>query len=768
MMSTFRVLTAAGLVFLSSWATPAKEFTPAQSGRITQVVAGLLEAYHLLGAPLDDTMAERFLKNYFDALDYNHMIFLQSDVDEFTRRYGDTLDEMTKAGIPKPAFDIFARYLERLQQRQQWVEELLDSPFDFTKEESYQPSRNKEPWPKDDAEARDLWRRRIKGELLQDRVAKQLAALEKAETADTARAPATQPSAVDAAAPPRAADAKATDPGEAIETIRKRYRRLLRTMKEFDTEEILSAYLGALARAYDPHSGYMGPTEVENFEITNVRLSLTGIGASLSRNDDGYTEIVRLIAGGPADLSKQLKPKDRIIAVAQGDGEWVDVIDEKLAKVVQMIRGPKGTEVRLRIIPGDAADGSERKEVRLIRDEVKLEELHAKARLIEYTPPDGQTLRLGVIVLPEFYERTTEDVEKLIARLKEEGVAGLILDLRRNGGGLLHQAIGLTGLFVNTGPVVQVKETHRRPQVLSDEEAGAAFEGPLVVLVNHLSASASEIVAAALQDYGRAVIVGDQTTHGKGTVQQLLSLDRAVGMKDLPNPGKLKLTVSKFYRIAGGTTQKHGVTPDVVLPSVLDHMELGEASLPNCLEADRIPALDYPRSGRVGPLLDELRRRSTERLQQSEEFRFIQEDIDRLKAQKQTKTVSLNETERVHEKLEEKHRLAARKAARSARKDAPYRVLLLSLENAEKHQPLTPLAQARAKDAAEPAAEDDTEDTPDAQDPRADPYLAEALNVLTDLTHLLAKNGGQPLADTKPALSPPPGSPAPKGLSRED
>ncbi|MDP2325770.1 MAG: carboxy terminal-processing peptidase, partial [Gammaproteobacteria bacterium] len=416
---------------------------------------------------------------------------------------------------------------------------------------------------------------------------------------------------------------------------------------EFDEEEILSAYLSALARAYDPHSDYMSPSEAKQFEIASIKLSLSGIGALLQW-EDGYTRIRSLVPGGPAEQSKLLKPKDRIVAVAQGAEEPVDVVEMRLNKVVELIRGKKGSEVRLTIVPADSEDGS-RRVIRLVRDDIKLSEQLSKARIIDL-PVGDRTVALGVIVLPQFYENCARDVEKLIVRLKEEKVEGLVLDLRRNGGGILEEAIELTGLFIREGPVVQVKNHTGITRVLEDEDSRVVWEGPLVVAVGHASASASEIVAAALQDYGRALVVGDAATHGKGTVQTLVPLSQFFNRAILTsNAGKVKFTVSKFYRIAGGTTQKYGVIPDIALPSPLDPMELGEAYLPNCLPADRTTPADYRRQDVVQPYLATLRDRSANRVAASRDFAFILEDIEEIKQRKADPSLSLNEARRLTE-----------------------------------------------------------------------------------------------------------------------
>jgi len=702
-------------VFLAGASARAVEFTREQAGRIAKSVGDLLDRAHYKGAPLNDAVAETHLKNYLDALDYNHMILLQPDVDEFTAKFGKDLDNLTKKGDAAPAYEIYERYLKRLDATITRVGALVKAQHDFTVDEKFIPQRNKLPWPKHEAEAQELWRQRVKFELLGGKLA-----------GDTLE--------------------------KAAEKITKRYARLHRNMKQFDASDILQVYLSALGHAFDPHSDYMAPADAKNFDIHNVKLKLSGIGAQLTQNDEGYTEIVNLTPGGPAELSKQLKPKDRIVAVGQGDAEPVDCVDMKLGEVVDMIRGKKGTEVRLVVIPVGAASDAERKEIRIVRDEIKLKESYAYARIVEHVGPDGKPQRLGVIELPQFYQKCAADVEKLIGRLKKENIAGLILDLRRNGGGLLNEAVELTGLFIKRGPVVQVRQP-KQIEVLEDEDARVAYDGPLIVAVGHHSASASEIVAAALQDYGRALIVGDQHTHGKGTVQTLFPLAQWMGTRQVADPGQLKFTISKFYRIAGGTTQKHGVTPDLTLPNVLDLLETGEAYLPNVLEADNIQPAKYQRADRVNGSLDQLRKLSTDRLAKNQDFRYILEDIEQVKKQRADKSVSLSEPQRLKEKAEAEARAEARKKERDARPAATDKVFLVKTETVDKNQPLValqppkPKPDEKGKDAAKaPAGKahdegEEPEDTTDAAKAVLDVYLKETLSVLGDYIRLQGQAG---------------------------
>ncbi|MEQ2008608.1 MAG: carboxy terminal-processing peptidase [Limisphaerales bacterium] len=724
-----RILSVMLVAAFLSGAALAVEFTRLQAGKITQSVGDLLDQMHYKRARLNDAVAETHLKNYLDALDYNHMMFLQSDVDEFTEKYSKNLDNLTKAADANPAYEIFERYLKRLESTVTHIGALLKDKHDFTKDEKFIAQRNKLPWPKTEADAQELWRQRIKFELL---------------------------------------NGKLTDeaPAKTAEKITKRYARLQKNMKQFDSSEILQVYLSALGHAFDPHSDYMAPADAKNFDIHNVKLKLNGIGAQLRQDDEGYTEIVNLTPGGPAELSKQLKPKDKIVAVAQGSAEPVDCLDMKLGEVVDMIRGKKGTEVRLTIIPADAVSDSERREIRIVRDEIKLTEQYAFARIVEHVTADGKKQRLGVIDLPQFYQKCAADVEKLLVRLQKENVAGVVLDLRRNGGGLLNEAVELTGLFIKKGPVVQVRDP-KKIDVLDDEDARVTYDGPLIVAVGHHSASASEIVAAALQDYGRALIVGDLATHGKGTVQTLYPLAQWMGPKHVVDPGQLKFTISKFYRIAGGTTQKHGVTPDIILPNVLDYLETGEAFLPNVLDADNIPAAKYQRADRINGGLDELRKNSSDRTTKDKDFGYIREDIEMVKKQRADKTISLNEQQRIQEKKDAESRIEARKKERDARPLSTAKVFLVKTETVDKNQPLiavtppkpveaakakavltpkapapkTPSAIPAKKAAKAPEDAEEPEDTTDAGKAVIDVYLRETLSILGDYARQQAKRG---------------------------
>jgi len=437
-------------------------------------------------------------------------------------------------------------------------------------------------------------------------------------------------------------------------------------------------------------------------------------------------------------LSRQLRPNDRIVAVAEGDRDPVDVVDMRLSKVVELIRGPRGTVVRLTIIPADSLDGTVRKVVTLVRDEIKLTEQRARATVVEQTDGSGGSRRLGVIALPQFYNGSAEDVEKLIERLKKERVAGVVLDLRRNSGGILWEAVKLTGLFIAQGPVVQVQESGGKVRVLRDRDSRVSFEGPVVVLVGPLSASASEIFAAALQDYDRALIVGEKT-HGKGTVQSVITLKSAARLAGVSDAGRLKLTVSKFYRVSGNTTQRVGVMPDIVLPSFNDHWSSGEASLENSLEASQLTPLNYPRMDRVKPYLAELQRGSASRIKANTDFSYLLEDIARLK-ESARKEISLNEAKRLQEKAQEAARERVRRQERAKRKPVSKNVFELDLEMVEKQSPLRPFdprKQGFELPLAEAPIDGRAED--DSASPVPDIHLEETLNILSDYAELSGK-----------------------------
>jgi len=754
-------------------------------GRIAWVTAAMLGQYHYSGQRFDAALSSKFLDRYLDTLDSQHLHFTQADLAEF-EHYRTNLDRLTltRSGQAdtRPACEIFNRFMERLQQHVAYVDELLKAdPFSFDADERIVLNRHESPYPKDLAEAKTIWRERLRAEYLQEKLGKEFSH----KKAETNSAAAQTPHPESAAAAATNAPPKKTDAQEIVETLSHRYHRTLHSFLEWDHDDVLQIYLTTLAHVYDPHSDYLGRPQLDSFTIA-MNLSLFGIGAELTSSEDGYCTIRRLLPGGPAMKSKKVKENDRIIAVAQADQTPVDIVDMSLNKAVQLIRGPKGTEVRLTLQPA-GADSGQRTVVSLIRDEIPLEDQAAKAKIIELPDDRGQNVRIGLIDLPSFYapfdvtgsrhaetkandsgstKSTTGDVARLLTKLKAENVKGIILDLRYNGGGSLEEAIRLTGLFIKDGPVVQIRNGAGKIESGDDTDPSILYDGPMIVLTSRFSASASEIVAGALQDYGRALIVGDSSTHGKGTVQMVDPLKPAMQLSDseLTNdPGALKVTIKKFYRPSGASTQKKGVVPDIVLPSVRnEYKDIGERSLENALEWDTIRSAKYDPVDEVAPYLPALLKRSTERVAADPEYNYVRQDIDLVKKQQADKTISLNEKQRLKEQEEADARVKARDKERLARKTPPETVYEIFLTNAllpglpppvPKTNGLPPLAKGpkpapgattNATVAAGTSASAPVDPTDDALDdekpPAVDAMLAETEHILVDYLYLLPRN----------------------------
>ncbi len=690
---------------------------------ITRLTSQVLAGMHYSREPFTGSMANRFLDRYIEMLDPVRIHFFQADLTQFDKYRGRLAQATAFRGETIAAREIFARFLQRIDQRVEYVAGLLqDGTFEFNGDDRYTPNRKDATRPAGEREARELWRQHLRYEYLQEKLNKK-------------------------------------SHEQIVKTLSARYKRLLRSWADLDNDDVLQLYLSSLANAYDPHSDYMGKAQLENFAIS-MKLSLFGIGALL-RAEDGYCKIESLMAGGPAARSRKLKPGDRIIAVAQKDQEPVDVVDMKLTKIVDMIRGPKGTEVTLTLIPADAADDAQRKQLTLLRDEIKLEDQEAKAKLIELPGPDGQPTRLGVIDLPSFYasfelnnlkdnsepRSTSADLAKLIKKLSAENITGLILDLRRNGGGSLEEAIRVAGLFIKEGPIVQVRDTAGDVSVESDRDPAVVYDGPLAVMTSRFSASASEIVAAALQDYGRALVVGDTNTHGKGTVQTIYELNRVPGrFPTNVNPGALKVTIRKFYRANGESTQVRGVLPDIVLPSPANDMEVGEAALDYPLPWDTIEGARFEKLDRVQPYLDELRRRTEKRQLTSTDYAYIREDIEQFRKALADRSVSLNESIRLREKQENDDRRKARVAERKARTVPAETLYEITLKNADKDglpEPFDPnkpkTEEEEALTAPKVADADSDEAEEEEQAPAVDVALEETKRILLDLISLSAK-----------------------------
>jgi carboxyl-terminal processing protease len=653
-------------------ALPASSLKPGPyDPRIALVAARLLENNHYSQQPLDGELSKKFFDCYVNSLDPRHENFLQSDLDEFAV-YRTNLDKLTlEAGTSDltPAFAVYNRYAERVEQHDAYVMELLkQDKFKFNTDDQIVLDRRHAAFPTNLADAEALWKQQLRYEYLQEKLSREIV-----ETND---------SLVIRLPPDAAKDITAK--------LESRYRWNLLQTTNWDSGGVLQAYLNGLCHAYDPHTDYMSAPHAQDFSIS-MNLSLFGIGATLGE-DDGYCTIRSLVPGGPAAKSRQLNENDRIVAVAQGANPPVDVVDMELEKVVQQIRGPKGTEVRLTLSP--ATDRSARPVVKLVRAEIKLEDSEAKAKLIEY--PDGR--RIGIIDLPSFYatvnlgnngnttpKYTSVDVAKLINRLKQEKVSGIIIDLRTNPGGSLEEAIKFTGLFIKSGPVVLARNSDNQVQVDTVPGDLQLYDGPLLVMINRFSASASEIAAAALQDYGRALIVGDISTHGKGTVQSLNPLLPFPGTGTVSNdPGNLKITIRKFYRVSGASTQFKGVEPDIVLPDVLNFSkQVGEASLDNPLPWDTIQPVNYDKLNLVQPYLATLKAHSDERIATNQDFLYVKQDIEQFVKMQADKTANINERESIKDRQRAYLLNQAREAERAARKPDGVKVYDITVENAD-------------------------------------------------------------------------------------
>lgn len=582
-------------------------------GDVAQKVARVLPAAHLLQYPLGDEISQKAWTNLITAFDFDRSYFLQSDIAAFTNMQT-RIDDAVKAGDVSFPFEVYRVFRARLEDRYAYVTNLLETGFTFTEDESYTWKRKDAPWPATQEEQDELWRKRIKNEVLAQLISREL---DRAAATNTA-------AVVTNDAPAAATGGTATNTPPVLtpqENVAKRYKQFMIVIQDMDEEAILQRYLSAVAMAYDPHSDYMSPMRKEDFDI-DMNLSLCGIGAQL-RSEDGTAMIVEVIPGGPADRDKRairLTKGDKIIGVGQGDGAIEDIVHLPLNKAVRKIRGEKGTKVVLSVIPASDPSGTSTKIVDLIRDEVKLEEQAATGHVARVTLPDGTVRKLGVVKLPTFYgtmdkrpnqpgfRSATVDVAKRLAAFNSENVSGLILDLRDNGGGSLREAVSLTGLFVRSGPVVQVREA-RQIVVLPvpNMDPAMAFRKPMLVLINRASASASEIVAGALQDYGRAVLVGDTQSHGKGTVQTVMPL----GSEKF---GSMKVTTASFYRINGASTQRKGVGADIVIPSTLDGLDIGEDKLPGSLPWTQIEQALYIPVADVSKFVPQLKEQSAKRL----------------------------------------------------------------------------------------------------------------------------------------------------------
>ncbi len=660
-------------------------------GLVTQLLSN--SRYHYHPAALDDALSIRIYDHYLEALDRDRMFLLASDVEGFAPQRT-RLDDALRDRHIQPAFTMFNVYLQRVADRTAFARAWLKSEMDFTLDETWDYDRKDAPYAQSPEELDALWRKRIKNDVLRLKLA--------GKDMDAIR-----------------------------ETLDKRYANYASRAQAIRSEDVFQIFMNAYTGAIEPHTGYMNPRTTENFNVS-MRLSLEGIGAVLQINDEEVTVIRSVVPGGPASMSGRIKPGDRIYAVGQGEsGPMVDVVGWRLDDVVDLIRGKRGTWVRLDVLAADAGLDGEHQITVLQRDQIKLEEQAAKKSVIEVG--EGESAhRIGLIDLPTFYQdfegrrrdepdyrSASRDVARLLAELKDERVDGVVIDLRNNGGGSLAEAIELTGLFIDTGPVVQVRDARGRVEVQRDTQAGTAWDGPLAVMVNRASASASEIFAGAIQDYGRGLIIGEPT-FGKGTVQNLVDLDMFVRGAD-PGFGQLKVTVAQFFRVAGGSTQNRGVTPDLAFPVTLDAQDYGESTYDNALPWSQVEPAQYIVQANFKPLLPLLETRHETRTGQDQEFQWWVEDVNEYRRQREEKSLSLNEQTRRAERERNEARRQAREQIRQAEG-------LAQSDAATSDDGL----QADERDIAADAAREEK-----SKDEGPDVLAREAANVLADAIDLL-------------------------------
>jgi carboxyl-terminal processing protease len=585
-------------------------------------VAGLFTRSHYHRFSLDDAFSEHIFDLYIEQLDYRRNVMTQADVDSFSQ-YRHEFDDMVTSGELAPAFKMFDLLQKRRYERFAYALSLLDKdkPFDFTlANDKYQFDREDAPWAKTDAELNELWRQRVKYDALNLKLT-------------------------------------GKEWPDIVEVLQKRYNNAIKRLSQTHSEDVFQAVMNAFARSVEPHTSYLSPRNAERFQM-EMNLSLEGIGAVLQMDDD-YTVIKSLVAGGPAALSEKLSPEDKIIGVGQKGKEIVDVIGWRLDDVVELIKGPKGSEVVLQILPNKGGANAKTFEVVITRDKIRLEDRAATSKIIEPTEGEYANRKVGVIQIPGFYMNLSQDVTKELTKLNEAKVEGVVIDLRGNGGGALTEASLLTGLFIDQGPVVQIRDANGRINPNGDNDGVIVYDGPLTVMVDRYSASASEIFAAALQDYKRALVVGE-STFGKGTVQQHKSLGRIYDMYDKPI-GHVQYTIAKFYRINGGSTQLKGVTPDLAFPSALDAGEYGESEQKYALPWDKVPVAKYSTLDQVNSeLVNVLNTKHQGRISKNVEFGYIYQDIAEYKKHHEDTTISLVESERLASRAEDDKRLLDR------------------------------------------------------------------------------------------------------------
>lgn len=674
------------LLFFSATADAAEALEPTREElKVTPHIVNDLSTRHYMKLTLDDSMSAKLFDTYLDNLDPARTFFLQADIDALSR-HRNKLDDQLKKGRLDGGFDIYNAYQKRLAERLAKVIDMLQhdfQSFDFNSDEELYVGEDKPAWPADEAAADNIWRKRIKHSIL---------------------------------------NLKITDKSdeEIQELLIKRFKYRAQQAEQTRPEDVFEIYINAFASLYDPHTNYFSPRSLENFNI-RMSLSLEGIGAVLSQEDE-YTKVVRLVRGGPAERQGDLARNDKIVAVSQVDkSEMVNVVGWRLDEVVDLIRGPKDSWVRLEIIPAKSDDIKKTRIITIQRGRVELEEETASKKIIELTR-NGTTHKIGVIEIPAFYldfkamregdrnyRSTTRDVDRLMGELLREQVEGVVIDLRDNGGGSLYEVNKLIGLFIENGPTVQIRHANMQVDHQGKIRKSRYYDLPMVVITNRLSASASEIFAGAMQDYQRAIIVGGRS-FGKGTVQALMPLPH----------GQLKITQSKYYRISGESTQHRGVLPDIVFPTIFDPEEVGESTLKGALIWDTIAPMEHSVYGDFAPILSELNERHLKRIQDDPDFIYLQDQLALQQQMRLRDTISLNEAKRIAERQENQQRLLA---IENRRREAKHMETLGSLDELEQQED----------------GQDENEDEPQRGGPDDDIYATEAAQVLLDMNQLSAR-----------------------------
>lgn len=720
--AAFTLLLAVSVAATAIAATDRKLFSTSTTlANEASTLTKLLDELHYNHDAVRSADYANVIPDYMGDLDGQRLFFLGSDRAQFMEKYGKNVYYNTAfLGNIDAAYEIFYVYQARVEKRIAWIFDELLKEFDLTAIETYRADRAKSEWPADLAAADELWKRRLKFELIGELLNK-----------------------------------KSMD--EAKAQVKKRYERMLKNLGEIEGNDLAELFLSTIAKLYDPHSTYFSAATFDDFGI-QMKLQLVGIGALLGVEED-VCVVKEIVPGGPADLGRQLKPNDKIISVGEKGGEPVDIFGMKLRKIVDKIRGKKGTQVVLTVQPADAPDSSVRREIVITRDTVKLNSARARGAVFDIPGSDGTTVPIGLITLPAFYgpaddgdtdaEKTTasKDVARLIEQLKERGIQGLVLDLRRNGGGYLTEAVELAGLFIHKGPIVQVKNYSGEIHVDSDRDPRIVYGGPLAVLVDRFSASASEIVTGALQNYGRAIVVGDSSTHGKGSVQQVVEMKQLSRQLALSpqKTGAVKFTIQKYYLPSGASTQRKGVVPDIVLPSIEDYLPIGEADLPRALVWDRIPTSFFDGEPLDAKVLTPLRQASLERQSSLDEFSYLRRNVEWFKTRQEQKLISVNLEERQRQKAADdafRKEMKAEKE-RLAKNEYPHTPLYLG-------PPPAPRIRAPKKDTDD---EDDLAEVFDENETiaKADVHLREALRVVSDAI-ALGRNK-ELWASTRPPLT---------------